>query len=664
MKSGRVFAKTAASGLIVILGLLVGLLVLSMSGQRWISDRATDPWYWYKSLIQTGGICLFGLTFIAGSLLAVRNRRRGGLVFLIVAPLVAFCVSYPDAGYLAWDKQGNGIFYSPFLRIALGLTFLFFVPFVVSLSAMRNKKRAIYLFLISAALVSPVFASSQWSASLLPRLAGWSALFVAFALFWLGTNKSGWAPLLAPRPTSLKKRLRNIFAACAVVLMLDIVATFAMTTWQSSLWGPDCSGRALFTKPEFPGHAVFTARLIYVGHKNTNRLGWQAGDWAIGVVQDRYWGLPWWNSRLVLLTDAVFWKGETYFIDGRRPYGFVTRLLPIVEAGPCTRSRPIVDATVDLRALHEPPPPSGWRIIGYVRKPEPWTQGLTPPKAHTPFVGAKVTATGPSGKVVGIADRKGIYEIDNLPPGDYALTVDLPETQTAPAWKLKKDEFVYGKLIERDFQVSWDGSIEGTVKGPEGKPIQIAVELLNPDGTDTIPHIAGLQFADASGHYRISQIPHGHYKLMVNPWGPQPIYYPSAKTLGDAQIIELRDGQHIRNADFVLQKLGERKMQVRVTWPDGKTIHGAWVYVAYENTKGFKSLIDASSVGITDENGQASFSVFGKSRIRIYAAEAVDELKRPPFISSRYSVPAEFEGDKVPEKLELVVTTKTLLSER
>jgi hypothetical protein len=156
------FAKKAASWIIVTLGVLVGLLALSISGRRWIPDHTSDP-YWYKSFIQTAGICLLGLTFIAGSLFAARNRRRGGLVFLTCAPLVAFFVGYPDAGYLAWDKQGNGIFYSPFLRIALGLTLLFFAPFVVPLFAMRNKKRAIYLFLISAALVSPVLVSSQWS---------------------------------------------------------------------------------------------------------------------------------------------------------------------------------------------------------------------------------------------------------------------------------------------------------------------------------------------------------------------------------------------------------------------------------------------------------------------------------------------------------------------
>ena len=491
------FARKAASWLIVALGVLVGLLALSLSGQRWIPNRASDP-YWYKSCIQTAGICLLGMTFIVGSLLGTRNRRRGGLVFLICTPFVAFCIGYPDAGFLAWEK-GDGIFYSPFLRIALGLTLLFFVPFVVPLFAIRNKKRAMYLFLISAALVSPVFVRSQWSASLLPRLAGWSALLVAFGLFWLGTKKWGWPPLLAPRPTSRRSRLGNVFATCAVVVILDVAATVAMTAWQSSLWGPDCSGRALFTKPAFPGHAVFTARLIYVGHKNTDRLGWQAGDWAIGIVQDRFWGLPRWNSHLVLLTHAIFWEGETYFIDGRRAEGLLTRLLPIVEAGPCARSRPIVDATIDLRALHETLPASGACIIGYVRKPEPFTQGLTPPSPHTPFVGAKITATSPSGKIVAVADQEGIYEIDSLPPDDYTLTVDLPETQSAPVRKPKKEDFLHSKLIEQDFQVSWDGRIEGTIRDAAGEPAQTWLLLLNPDGTDTIPRVAGFQRTDSSG---------------------------------------------------------------------------------------------------------------------------------------------------------------------
>ena len=100
-----------------------------------------------------------------------------------------------------------------------------------------------------------------------------------------------------------------------------------------------------------------------------------------------------------------------------------------------------------------------------------------------------------------------------------------------------------------------------------------------------------------------------------------------------------------------------------MTWPDGHVIDGAWVYVGYENTNGFESLNNAAHVAITDKTGHASFFVFGKSRIRIYAEEAVNDLKGPPFISSRYSVPAEFEADKVPDKLDLVIASKKLTGE-
>ena len=43
--------------------------------------------------------------------------------------------------------------------------------------------------------------------------------------------------------------------------------------------------------------------------------------------------------------------------------------------------------------------------------------------------------------------------------------------------KLKKEDFVHSKLIEQDFQVSWNGSIEGTVKDAGGGPIHVGVEL-------------------------------------------------------------------------------------------------------------------------------------------------------------------------------------------
>ena len=94
-------------------------------------------------------------------------------------------------------------------------------------------------------------------------------------------------------------------------------------------------------------------------------------DWAIGVVEESFWGMPRW-TRFVLLTNNVYWKRETYFVDGRRAGGLLTQLLPIVEGGVgCGRSRPVQYAVVDLRLLRRPPPPRATRVTGVVRGPRP-----------------------------------------------------------------------------------------------------------------------------------------------------------------------------------------------------------------------------------------------------------------------------------------------------
>jgi hypothetical protein len=488
------FAKKAASWLIVSLGVLVGMLALSVSGQRWIRDRASDL-YWYKSWIQTAGLCLLGLTFIAGSLLAIRNRRRGGLVFLIWAPLVAFCIGYPDAGYLAWDKHGSGIFYSPFLRVALGLTLLFFIPFVVPLFALPNKKRALCLSFISAVVVSPIFIRSQWTASLLPRLAGWCVLTALLGFFWLGTGTLRWTALAEQRKISPQRRVFAIVMVCVLVAGIDVVTTLVLTAWQSSLNGPDCGGRGLFTQPVFPGHAVFTARLFRSGHAihAGDSKKW-AGDWAVGVVQEKFWGLPSAWPRFVLLTNGIFWEGETYFIDGRRANGFLTRFLPIIEAGPCSRTRSVVDATVDLRILGEKSAPAGARIVGVVQQSEPFRQWPSAPVPHTPLPGARIDLAGSSGATVFTTDQDGIYEIDGLQPDNYTLRVELPDTQITREEhgperqrEIRKEEFSHQPVIERDFHVAWNGTIEGSVKDLAGHPAHPQLQLQNPDGTDLGP---------------------------------------------------------------------------------------------------------------------------------------------------------------------------------
>jgi hypothetical protein len=137
--SKSVFAQKATSCLTVTLGVLVGLVALSVSGQRYIPDCASDP-YWYKSCIQTAGICLLGMTFIAGSLLGIRNRWRGGMVFLVCTPVVAFCVGYPDAAILPGTNMAmaSSIRHFSGSHLVWRFSFLFLLSCRYSLSETRN----------------------------------------------------------------------------------------------------------------------------------------------------------------------------------------------------------------------------------------------------------------------------------------------------------------------------------------------------------------------------------------------------------------------------------------------------------------------------------------------------------------------------------------------
>lgn len=667
MPPERPFVRKAASWLLAVLGLLAGFAGLSISGVRWIPDPKTNE-YWLGPWVRTGGIGLLGIVFLSASIVALKRRVPGALIFLICGPILVFCLAFPDTGYLKWDAQGNGIFYSPFPSTAIGLSLLFFAPFVLPLLVIRNRKCMLYVFLISLLVACPILAFSQWSPSLIPRLAAWVAPFVFFGLFWLVTGNRGWPPVVVQRSQTLTTRLLNVLGLFVIVVVVDVFATFALSAWWSSTWTPDCGGRRLFTEPVFPDHSVFTARLILVGHTSSTVFpAGMVGDWAIGVVEDRFWGLPRW-SHFVLLTNHVFWKHQTYFIDGRRAHGLLTRFLPIVEAGPCARSRPLVDAALELRVLHERAPASGPRIIGFVRKPEPFTQGLTSPVPHQPFAGAKITISGKSGETVAKADDEGIYEVDGLPPDDYAVTVDLPSTQVAQRREVKKEDMAQEKLIEVDFLVDWDGTIEGVVKDPAGRPAAVWLQIQNPDGTMVGPGIQGLGGSRENGSFAFTELPAGRYVLMADPDGPRkewpyaPLYYPTALRAADAHVFEIAEGQHIRNIVFTIgAPLSTRTVKVRVKWPNGQVAEGASVYVVYERTREYDDPRGRSfEVGTTDQSGELVVSLFGNSRVRIYASQSIDDLKGPPWFSHRFNVPLEFEADKVPDKLDLVLSSSDL----
>ncbi len=662
------------SWLAVTLGCLVGFVACANFGMDGVplSDRSPA---WYLPWFEITGDALLGAGFLIGSLVALRNRRLAGIVFLAFMPFAAFCLAYPHSGVLVWRDRG-GWFETPFPATAIGLAALFYAPFVLPLWTWRRKKRAVIVFASASVVALVIFACSRWTAALLPRLAGWSVLFLLPGLFWLRTAKLAWPSLVQARPCSRLKRAWAFAATCVGILCLDVVFTVILCGLGASLFQADCRGRQLFPRPLFPEQAVFTAKVLFAARSIGAVVGpsgglhlWgrdhKSGDWAIGIVQERFWGMPHW-TRLVLLRNNIYWEGETYFVDGRVFGGLLTQFLPIVDADGCTRTKPVQDAIIDLRLLRKPPPSGSTRAMGYVRAPQLFTPVFARPAKAVFIAGAQIDVTGPAYSRKLTTDSAGVYELDDLAPGDYTLQLSKPETQSVGFWGGDGSRVGFhlnsGGVAEGNFDLFWNGRIEGQIKDDAGKPAHAWVKLLSADGGQIPGNVNSFQMTAKDGSYHFRQIPPGRYMVVVNPHGPDgewPYdlqYYPAGGRKNQARVFELAGGQRVAGINFQVPLLAERNTQVRVTWANGTAAASVHVFVVYEDTDDYGSLAGANYMRDTDQNGLAVIQTYGRSKVRVFAVQSVDPYTWP-WLASLRSHPVQSAADQAPKTINLALTS-------
>ena len=532
-------ARKVVSWLFVALGTLPGIYGLVMCGLNWVPENHRRP-DWLTLCLQAAGLAILGLVFLIASFAALRRRRRAGLALLVAAPIAVFGLAFTDA-YFGVPFRGYD-WQSPSLLMAMFFVCAIFLPFCALLLAARTRKRAIYLFLVLALCSGIFFWSCSWTEVILPRLTPFAALFLVFGAFWLGTDKLGWPPLVAAWPKSLGTRIVAISVGSLMVGTLVLAGTFVLSARSSYPWVSDCGESPLFARPLNSEHAVFTARAIRVGHA-TKISGRWAGPWAIGVVQERFWGLPWWAPPVVLLTTHPFLEGETYFVDGKRGRLLLTRFLPIVEAGWCTRTRPVADSAVELRLLREAPSANEVRIIGIVHNPRRseelrWERArpanlegmsraeIDALEEHERYrvvamhdvshviPGARIRVTRPSGETIVTANAKGIYEVAGRVADDYTLELlDVPRTRRTVPYKVEKKELIQKRLFWLDLDIFWNGGIEGRVRDVSGGPVQALLDLRSTDGYLS----GGTVRTDESGVFRVGALPPNRYILSISP---------------------------------------------------------------------------------------------------------------------------------------------------
>ena len=254
-----------------------------------------------------------------------------------------------------------------------------------------------------------------------------------------------------------------IFAAVTLMAIAALGGTFVWTAMHSSPAGAvDCFASPFSLSPRSPQHAVFTARLIRVAHMGRVDGHW-GGDWAVGIVEESFWGLPAWPLHFVLLINNAYWENTTVLVSGGREQGILTRFLPIVDTrlGCGYFSYRMPDAQIYLRLLRKPPASTVNRITGYVRSRRPvgsasrssGQKGTTivPPSYSNwresrrlrgtiqgrqrqilAMPGAIVRVTGSSGSWDFMTDQDGIYLTSDLPAGGYTVQLLIrPPTRSA-----------------------------------------------------------------------------------------------------------------------------------------------------------------------------------------------------------------------------------------
>ncbi|HKG11769.1 MAG TPA: hypothetical protein VKB12_00460, partial [Pyrinomonadaceae bacterium] len=181
--------------------------------------------------------------------------------------------------------------------------------------------------------------------------------------------------------------------------------------------------------------------------------------------------------------------------------------------------------------------------------------------------GAKVSIKGKDKTYEVTTNADGVYELYDLPPGEYTIEPELPfglkvrfPMHFGPAGK---GPGVTVKLTEKtsagsDFVLNSDNSIGGRVLAPGGVPMQdVCVELFTASKAEGEGDGRIFDCTDAEGRYKLEDVPPGKYLIAANDDGrlsgaePFPVvFYPGTFEREKASVVTVGRGD--RRADYDL----------------------------------------------------------------------------------------------------------------
>lgn len=317
--------------------------------------------------------------------------------------------------------------------------------------------------------------------------------------------------------------------------------------------------------------------------------------------------------------------------DGTRPAAAAAALLP------------------QLRAIRE-----GRRVasvFGILRRADPPTLAL-PSDPADPLANIPIRLRSRYDRFSTTTGADGVYSFYDVHAGEYHFTADLPKgvelTHEGTVSGLASFTIPANACYEFNVDALPTGRIEGSVVGPDGKPLPLASLELYRAGTYSASRSGLWTFQGSQGKFVFDHIGPGEYIIVYNrpnridPNSPFPrTFYPGTADPNKAEPIEMKQSQVIR----VNFKLGvpyhTRVLRVHLEWKDGK-LPGS-VYVMAKADRGDNPAARVAGDGVYE------FTLLDSAHYTISAWEQLDPAANRFFAGdkSNCAIPARISSDSV-----------------
>ena len=213
-------------------------------------------------------------------------------------------------------------------------------------------------------------------------------------------------------------------------------------------------------------------------------------------------------------------------------------------------------------------------------------------------------------------------------------------------------------VVERNFEVLWNGRIEGKVYDDSGTPARAWVKLLSANGSQIPGYVHFFDKTAEDGSYRFHRIPRN--LVVVNPDGPRSElphniqFYPSAVLKEKAHVLELANGQRMRGSIFerLFLPSGTLECGLRGRMERQRPAHTS----ALPTNTPMTMTLPGNCIKETDQNGLATIGTHGGSQVRIFAAKFVNRDDHQ-LADRLHSQPVQYAADQTPDTVNLVLNS-------